>query len=235
MGERVDATIAVQASVPVIAAAEGKDGYARLDLRVSGAPDVKVDEFVRTLRTTPTLNSATLAAAPDVQLPQRNPDQTIDVRLAGPVNGYTWPINGRLYDPLNNGLAVSAGQRLRVRLINDSKMFHPIHLHGHTFQVLLPSGPAARKDTVLVPPLQTVEFDFDTDNPVAGSLTATTPITWRRGWRPLSTTRSDYRASAAAAAFGCQSVVSSAPKFLSRSLRAAVSSSRMQKMKAGPL
>ena len=36
-----------------------------------------------------------------------------------------------------------------------------MHLHGHTFQVR--GGP--RKDTVLVPPLQTVEVDFDTDNP----------------------------------------------------------------------
>ena len=44
-------------------------------------------------------------------------------------------------------------------------MFHPMHLHGHTFQVVQPDGPGARKDTVLVPPMQTVEVDFDTDNP----------------------------------------------------------------------
>jgi FtsP/CotA-like multicopper oxidase with cupredoxin domain len=62
-------------------------------------------------------------------------------------------------------LAVPAGQRVRMRFINESKMFHPMHLHGHTFQVLGPSGPAARKDTVLVPPLQTVQIDFDTNNP----------------------------------------------------------------------
>ena len=45
-------------------------------------------------------------------------------------------------------------------------MFRPIHLHGHTFQVMEgPTASGARKDTVLVPPKQTVEVDFDTDNP----------------------------------------------------------------------
>jgi len=39
------------------------------------------------------------------------------------------------------------------------------HLHGHTFKVMGVSGPAARKDTVLVAPLATVNIDFDTSNP----------------------------------------------------------------------
>ena len=166
MGERFDATVTVSSSVPVIAAAEGKDGHAQLNLRVGGVgPATNVDDFIKTLRATAPLNTAMLVAAPEVQLPQRNPDNTLDVRLAGPVNGYNWPINGKLYDPLGQGLAVTKGQRVRVRLINESKMFHPIHLHGHTFQVLAAAGPAARKDTVLVAPLQTVEFDFDANNP----------------------------------------------------------------------
>ncbi|SFR24878.1 Multicopper oxidase [Lentzea waywayandensis] len=40
-------------------------------------------------------------------------------------------------------------------------MWHPMHLHGHTFQ--LPGGP--RKDTAIVLPGQTVVCDFDADNP----------------------------------------------------------------------
>jgi multicopper oxidase len=166
MGERVDATIAIGSSVPLIAAPEDKDGYAQLDLRVDGASaSVNVDEFVKTLRTTPVLNTAQLAPAPGVVLPQRNPDTTVDVRMAGPVNGYTWPLNGKLYDPPNNGIALAAGKRVRIRFISESMMFHPMHVHGHTFQVVRPTGPGARKDTVLVPPLETVEVDFDTDNP----------------------------------------------------------------------
>ncbi len=182
MGERADAIVTVGSSVPVVAAAEGKDGYAVLNLRVDGAPSgVKVDEFVKGLRTSDVLNTATLAPAPEVVLGQRKPDKTVDLRLQGPMAGYTWPINGKLYDPPKNGIALDPGKRVRVRFVSESMMFHPMHLHGHTFQVVQGAGPGARKDTVLgarkdtvlgarkdtvlVPPKQTVEVDFDTDNP----------------------------------------------------------------------
>lgn len=166
MGERADAIITVGSSVPLIAAAYGKDGYAQLNLRVDGAPSrVNVEEFVKSLQGSEVLNTAGLTPAPEVVLPQRNPDITVDLRLAGPMAGYTWPINGKLYDPPNNGIALAAGKRVRVRFISESMMFHPMHLHGHTFQAVQPAGPGARKDTVLVPPKQTVEVDFDTNNP----------------------------------------------------------------------
>lgn len=58
------------------------------------------------------------------------------------------------------------GQRVRLRFINNSMMFHPMHLHGHTFAVRDGKGAfRARKDTVLVAPMKTVEVDFDADNP----------------------------------------------------------------------
>jgi FtsP/CotA-like multicopper oxidase with cupredoxin domain len=166
MGERVDAIVTVGSSVPVVAAAEGKDGYAVLNLRVDQKPSgVDVAQFVTTVRAGMPLNTSTLAPAPDVTLPQRSPDTTVDLRLAGPVNGYTWPINGKLYDPPRNGIALAPGKRVRLRFVSESMMFHPMHLHGHTFEVVGRAGSGPRKDTVLVPPKQTVEVDFDTDNP----------------------------------------------------------------------
>ena len=166
MGERVDAAVTVNSSVPVVGVAERKDGYAQLNLRVNGAPStVNVDEFVSAVRNSRVLDTAVLAAAPQVELPNRNPAQTLDVRLAGPVNGYDWTINEKRYDPPNDGVAVPKGQRVRISYVNQSKMFHPMHLHGHTFQVIGANGPAARKDTVLVPPLASVNIDLDTDNP----------------------------------------------------------------------
>lgn len=167
MGERVDAIVTLQASVPVIAAAYRKDGYAQMNMRVgNNASTVNTDDYVAALRTQAPLDTATLAAAPDLNLPGATPDQTIDMRLAGLVDGYNWTINGRQYDPPNDGYPVLPGQRVRIRYVNESKMFHPMHLHGHTFQVMGPgSTPLARKDTVLVAPLRTVEIDFDTDNP----------------------------------------------------------------------
>jgi FtsP/CotA-like multicopper oxidase with cupredoxin domain len=95
----------------------------------------------------------------------QTPDQVIEARLSGPDSGYTWPFNGKLYDPTKDGIPVKRDQRVRIRMINESMMFHPIHLHGHTFQVAGDNGPLARKDTVLVPPKETVQVDFDTKNP----------------------------------------------------------------------
>lgn len=110
MGERFDAIVTVGSSVPLIAAPEGKDGHAQLNPRVGGAQaNVDVGAFVKALRTTEVLNTATLTPAPDVVLPQRDPDTVLDLKLSGPLAGYTWPINGKLYDPPNDGLAVAAG------------------------------------------------------------------------------------------------------------------------------
>lgn len=44
-------------------------------------------------------------------------------------------------------------------------MWHPMHLHGHTFQVRRPDGtPGPRKDTVIVRPMQRVTVDLAADN-----------------------------------------------------------------------
>lgn len=166
MGERFDAIITVNESVPVVAVPEGKQGHARLNMRINHAPAAgNIDAFVASVRNQAPLNTATLSPTPEVTLSAKKPDQVIDAHLAGPVNGYTWPINGKLYDPPHDGIAVQPNQRVRIRYVNDSMMFHPFHLHGHTFQVMNGSIAKARKDTVLVPPKQTVEIEFDTNNP----------------------------------------------------------------------
>ncbi len=162
MGERADVIVELTSSVPVVAAAYGKDGYAQLNMRVGGAPStVDVDAFVSALRSEAPLNTSSLAPDPSVALSAREPDTTVDLALQGPVAPYAWPINGKLYDPPDNGIPLQAGTRVRMRYVNESSMYHPMHLHGQTFQVV--GGP--RKDTVLVPPKQTVEVDFDTANP----------------------------------------------------------------------
>lgn len=49
-----------------------------------------------------------------------------------------------------------------MKFVNDTDMWHPMHLHGHTFQI---GADGARKDTVIVRPKQTVTVVFDVDNP----------------------------------------------------------------------
>jgi FtsP/CotA-like multicopper oxidase with cupredoxin domain len=166
MGERIDAVITVpDKGIPVLAVAEGKDAHAQVlvhaaSSRATAANDVAVAQLKKT---TP-LTIDDLVAAPNVALADRAPDVTHDLVLAGPGAKYDWTINGKPYNPAD-GLPIRMGQRVRLRFRNDSDMYHPMHLHGHTFQVRGRTGLGARKDTVLVLPRRTVEVDFDANNP----------------------------------------------------------------------
>lgn len=88
------------------------------------------------------------------------PDRTFDLALTGRRGGTVWTIDGEPY-PDADPLAVQPGEHVRVRMVNHSPLVHPMHLHGHFFQV----GDAV-KDTVLVPQqMGEVTFDFIANNP----------------------------------------------------------------------
>lgn len=160
MGERYDAIVELADGVfPLVASAEGKSGQALAYLRTGSgpapAPTIRPTEL-----STPPLTADNLTPTAEFRLPSRTPDHTLDVKLGGDMQKYIWTINGKPY-PDTAPLKVSANQRIRLRFTNETMMFHPMHLHGHTYQVL--NGP--RKDTSLVLPMQTLEVDFQTDNP----------------------------------------------------------------------
>lgn len=167
MGERLDAVVVLSDGVaPLVAAPESKPGLGRMLLRTSPLakapdPDVRPGE----LDVEP-LTGARLHAADAVRLDRRDPDRVEDVVLSGGMGSFTWTINGRAYDD-TRPLRIREGERLRLRVVNHSMMAHPLHLHGHTAQVVRPDGSGARKDTVLVPPMARVELDVDADNPGA--------------------------------------------------------------------
>ena len=80
---------------------------------------------------------------------------------------YSWTIDGRAW-PDRQPLIVSKGQRVVVEMVNRSMMAHPMHLHGHHFQVVAINGAplvGAVRDTVLVPAMGMVAVAFDADNP----------------------------------------------------------------------
>jgi len=80
---------------------------------------------------------------------------------------YVWGINGRVFDA-RQPLDVRAGERGEIDIMNHTMMSHPIHLHGHHFQVVGLGGlrmSGAIRDTVLVPPMERVTVAFDADNP----------------------------------------------------------------------
>lgn len=164
MGERVDAVVEVpDAVVPLLGLAEGKDGVTQVLLRSGpgAAPDAAA--AATALRGSPITPVNDLPAAESVALPVRGPDVVHPMTLGGPEPGYTWTINDRTYDPAV-GLPVREGQRVRLRFENTTTMFHPMHLHGHTFQIRGAAGAGPRKDTAIVLPGQALEVDFDADN-----------------------------------------------------------------------
>jgi FtsP/CotA-like multicopper oxidase with cupredoxin domain len=100
-------------------------------------------------------------------LPPRPADRTHVLKLTGSMMSYGWGFNGRRFGE-DAPLAVRRGERVRLVVRNRTEMSHPIHLHGHSFQVVaIDDRPldGARRDTVMVPVGGSVAVAFDADNP----------------------------------------------------------------------
>lgn len=164
MGERYDVIVtAGSGTFPIVAVPEGKgDPSAEAVLRTTSAATAPTVGSRPPELNGRTLSYSDLSATEAVRLPAKSPDRTESISLMGKSSGYVHGINGKSF-PETAPVVVREGERLRLKVVNDTMMFHPIHLHGHTFQ-LVGEG-SARKDTVNVLPMSTVEFDIEADNP----------------------------------------------------------------------
>ncbi len=161
MGERYDVLVTLGDGVfPLVALAEGKGGTAFALVRTGAGgpptPDTRPREWDGRI-----VAYRQLAPADPVRLPDRSLDRTIRLALTGSMMGYTWGFNGRTHDPSWFD-TVRAGERVELELVNTTMMWHPVHLHGHTFGV---DDSGVRKDTAIVLPGQTLRARFDADNP----------------------------------------------------------------------
>jgi FtsP/CotA-like multicopper oxidase with cupredoxin domain len=101
-------------------------------------------------------------------LADRKADRTHVLNLTGSMQGYQWSFNNVPWSKDVPPLTVAEGERVELVVANQTKMPHPVHLHGHSFQVVAIDGhrfAGAVRDTVLVPPKTTVTVAFDADNP----------------------------------------------------------------------
>jgi FtsP/CotA-like multicopper oxidase with cupredoxin domain len=107
-------------------------------------------------------------------LSPRPADRRLTMALTGNMAQYAWSIdNVEWTDALARSdrypfLAVKRGERVEITMRNKTMMSHPMHLHGHTFQIVAVNGtrfPGAMRDTILVPPRGSVTFAFDANNP----------------------------------------------------------------------
>jgi FtsP/CotA-like multicopper oxidase with cupredoxin domain len=98
-------------------------------------------------------------------LDTREPGRTIELHLTGNMERFAWSFDGVKYSAATP-VHFRRGERLRVRLVNDTMMNHPIHLHGMWSEVESPDGDfQVRKHTVNVQPAQQVTYAVNADNP----------------------------------------------------------------------
>jgi FtsP/CotA-like multicopper oxidase with cupredoxin domain len=103
----------------------------------------------------------------------RSADQASILRLGGNMSTYDWLINGHAFDVSNPAsenaaVRVKQGQRVAMKFVNETPMSHPMHLHGHSFQVVAINDQrfsGAMRDTVLVTGKTSVTVEFDANNP----------------------------------------------------------------------
>lgn len=100
-------------------------------------------------------------------LAERAADRREPVVLGGAMESYSWTLNGKAWGS-HQPLPVRSGDRVELVMRNDTMMGHPMHLHGHHFQVVGIDGrrfAGAMRDTVWVPPQREVTIAFDASNP----------------------------------------------------------------------
>ena len=135
--------------------AAGKGTVARVpDLAAAASPALTLD-LERSLRATK-------------PLAQRKADRVHTLNLTGEMAGYIWSINNVVWNKDVPPLAVAKGERVELVFVNQTPMSHPMHLHGHEFQVVDIDGyrfSGAVRDTILVPPNRRVTVAFDANNP----------------------------------------------------------------------
>src|SRR3546814_105697 len=79
---------------------------------------------------------------------------------------FMWSFDGVKMSDSPEPIAFRTGERVRVKLVNDTMMNHPIHIHGHFFEMVTGHGEfAPRKHTVNVMPGGTVTWDLTADAP----------------------------------------------------------------------
>ncbi|WP_327168008.1 multicopper oxidase family protein [Streptomyces subrutilus] len=163
MGERYDVLVtALDGVFPLTALAEGKGGSALALLR-TGSGTAPTAATRPAELDGPPLQAGALKAAGSAALAAREPDRTVRLRLTGSMARYDWAFDGQPYTP-DQRRPVQAGERVRLEFENRTAMWHPLHLHGHTFALGSAAG-GARKDTAIVLPRGRLTVEFDADNP----------------------------------------------------------------------
>jgi len=167
MAQRLDVLIDLPrtGAFPVLARLEGSPRRTGIILATAGSRILRVaDQGQIAPPVDMSLETRLTAAEP---LRARTADLVRTILLDGSMKPYSWSIDGQMW-PHITPLMVEQGHRVEFELVNRTMMSHPMHLHGHVFQVVEVDGKPIRgaiRDTILVPPKATLKVQFDADNP----------------------------------------------------------------------
>lgn len=100
------------------------------------------------------------------QADRREPARAIELHLTGNMERYSWSFDGKKYSEAPAPIRFRYGERLRLVLVNDTMMEHPIHLHGMWMELENGGGPnQPRLHTVLVKPGERLTVAITADAP----------------------------------------------------------------------
>ena len=100
------------------------------------------------------------------QLDQRPLQREIELHITGNMERYMWSFNGKTYSEARDPIPFRYGERLRLILVNDTMMEHPIHLHGMWMELENGGGPnQPRKHTIRVKPAERITLAITADAP----------------------------------------------------------------------
>lgn len=167
--QRIDVILTIPSgggAFPILAQREGDRKRTGIILATQGASVAKVSEAANKAAA-PVDNTMERRLQSLTPLAMRAADVVHRVDLRGAMMPYAWLMDGRVWAD-RKPLVVSHGQRVELEISNKSAMAHPMHLHGHHFQVTALNGTpisGAIRDTVLVAANGSVRIAFDADNP----------------------------------------------------------------------
>jgi len=170
LAERLDILVTLpktEGVYPILAQVEGTNKQTGIIL---ATPQAKIPTISETANTVaPALNNQQ-----EMQLHALHPlvkkpvITSLPYILGGNMQEYVWTINNQVW-PRITPLKIKNGDRVEMVFTNNTNMAHPMHFHGHVFQLTelngkpLSNGPL--RDTILVLPHQTDKIIFDADNP----------------------------------------------------------------------
>ena len=170
VAQRLDIRLGIPrapAAHPVLAVLEGENKQTGIVLLAGSAPIARIASMASVASPALTLDLESRLRAVEPLKP-RKPERVHTLNLTGEMAGYIWSINNVAWNKDVPPLPIAKGERVELIFINQTPMPHPMHLHGHEFQVVEIDGrrfAGAVRDTVLVPPRRRVVIAFDANNP----------------------------------------------------------------------